>query len=181
MKQLRLDNYLEFFQKWTSHRDALSTLWSSSYFLRIFVSTTAIIYSKLFSLILLKFDLLCLFSLDDAIGIWRLLANYFSTLVNYFFINSIENCSICEFWCFDLRDFYKETTYEFMQNICLNALLFVNRGSRWQMFFKTGTSQYLQENTCVGVGSLFLISCKLDGCSWLEWNSLWQNFMLMLI
>ena len=158
MKQLRLDNYLEFFQKWTSHRDALSTLWSRSCFLRIFVSTTAIIYSKLFSLTLLKFVLLCLFSLDDAIR--NMKANYFSTLVNYFFINSIENCSICKFWCFDLHDFYKETTYEFMQNICLNALLFVNRGSRWQMLFKIGTSQYSQENTCVGVGSLFLIKLQ---------------------
>ena len=53
-------------------------------------------------------------------------------------------------------------TYEFMQNICLNALLFVNRSSRWQLFFKIGTSQYLEENTCVGVGSLFLIKLQVQ-------------------
>ena len=49
-----------------------------------------------------------------------------------------------------------------MQNICLNALLFVNRSSRWQLFFKIGTSQYLEENTCVGVGSLFLIKLQVQ-------------------
>ena len=51
-------------------------------------------------------------------------------------------------------------TYEFMQNICLYALLFANRSSRWQMFFKISTSQYSQENPCTGVGSLFLITLQ---------------------
>ena len=51
-------------------------------------------------------------------------------------------------------------TYEFMQNICLYALLFANRSSRRQMFFKISTSQYSQENPCIGVGSLFLITLQ---------------------
>ena len=135
--------------------------WSS--FLLIFVSTTAIIYSKQFSLALRKFVLL-MWLLDDAI---RNMKSFLKTLGKLllgfgklFFVNCIGNCSICEFWCFDLRAFYKEMTYEFMQNICLYALLFANRSSRWQMFFKISTSQYSQENPCIGVGSLILITLQ---------------------
>ena len=49
-----------------------------------------------------------------------------------------------------------------MKNICLNALPFANRSSHCQLSFKIGTSQYSQENTCIGVESLFLIKLQVQ-------------------
>ena len=53
-----------------------------------------------------------MWSLDDVIRIMRPFLKTFGELLlvfgELFFINSIENFSICEFWCFDLYTFYKE-------------------------------------------------------------------------
>ena len=81
-----------------------------SCFLRIFVGTTAIIYSELFSLALPKFVML-MRSLDDAI--WNM-RSFLKALCKLFFINSIENSSICAFWCFELRALYKK----WLTNLC---------------------------------------------------------------
>ena len=80
-----------------------------SCFLRILVSTTAIIYSKLFSLTLRKF-LMLMWSLDDVIWNMRsFLKTLGKLLLNFrFLMNSIENSSIRAFWCFELRALYKK-------------------------------------------------------------------------
>ena len=57
----------------------------------------------------------------------------------------------------------------------------LNRSNRWQMF-KIGVIKNLaiftRKHLC---WSFFRLSCRLGGCIWLEWNSLWKNFMLILI
>ena len=100
----------------------IATSCGRAFFVSLF-STTAIIYSKLFSLTLRKFVLL-MWLLYDAI--WKNIRSFLKTFGKlFFYYNSVEICSIREFWCFDLRAFYKEIAYEFMQDICLTALLFV--------------------------------------------------------
>ena len=86
-----------------------------SCFLRIFVGTTAIIYSELFSLALPKFVML-MRSLDDAI--WNM-RSFLKALCKLFldfrfFINSIENSSVCAFSCFESRALYKK----WLTNLC---------------------------------------------------------------
>ena len=58
----------------------------------------------------------------------------------------------------------------------------LNRSSCWQMLFKIGVFKNLaiftRKHLC---WSFFKLSCRLGGCSWLEWNSLWKFFMLILI
>ena len=80
-----------------------------SCFLRIFVSTAAIIYSKLLSLTLLKFVMLIGW-LDDAIwNMKQFIKTLSKLLLDFrFLMNSIESSSICTFWCFGLRTLYKK-------------------------------------------------------------------------
>ena len=128
-----------------------------SCFLHIFVSTTCIIYSKCVSL----------FSSRD-----RLMTHlkehrlFLKTFGKLFFIN-IEICSICEFWCFD---FCKLFIRKWLMNLCrisawMHCLLFYfcDLLCLKQVFLKI--VQYPRENTCLGVGSLFLIKFRLSGCS----------------
>ena len=129
-----------------------------------FVSTTAIIYSKLFGLTLRKFVMVT-WSFDDAIWNMRSLLKTLGKLfLDFrFFINSIENCSICEFRCFELHALYQKWLmnlcrtfawmYFFLVFLSLTMLDWteaaVGRCSSKQVFLKT--SQYSQENTCVRV------------------------------
>ena len=86
-------------------------LWSRSCFLRIFVSTTAIIYSKLLSLTLRKFVML-MWWLDDAIWNMRsFLKALGKLLLDFrFLMNTVSKIllSVATFWCFGLRFLYKK-------------------------------------------------------------------------
>ena len=106
-------------------------------------------------------------------------------------MNSIENFSIYAFWCFKLSALYKKwltnlcRTLAWMHCFCFTFVTYyvrLNRSSRWRMFFKIGALKNLAIFTRKQLCWSFLkLGCRLGGCSWLQWNSLWKVFMLILI
>ena len=131
-----------------------------SCFLRIFVSTTAIIYSKLFSLTLPKFVMLMRL-LDDAIWNMRSFLKALGKLFYFLLIVSNILPSVhfgASSYALCIRNdsrMYAEYLLECIA-YCFTFVTYyvkLNRSSRWRMFFKIGVLKnfaIFTRTTCVG-------------------------------